>query len=101
MRTYCQNKWRTSRLWFLASLDLRRRPRPRIFIVMSQKEMVLEAIKELPDDASVRDIADRLEFLAAIQTGLDQLDRGEGIPHEEVKSSWPHGLQINLVGKQT
>jgi len=58
---------------------------------MTQKEMVLDAIRELPDDASVRDIADRLEFLAAIQIGLDQLDRGEGIPHEEVKkqlASW-------------
>ena len=58
---------------------------------MTQKEMVLEAIRELPDDASVREIADRLEFLAAIQGGLDQLDRGEGVPHEEVKrqlASW-------------
>jgi len=53
--------------------------------------MVLDAIRELPDNVSVRDIADRLEFLAAIQSGLDQLDRGEGIPHEEVKkqlASW-------------
>lgn len=58
---------------------------------MTQKQMVLDAIRELPDAASVRDIADRLEFLAAIQTGLDQLDRGEGIPHAEVKkqlASW-------------
>ncbi len=58
---------------------------------MTQKEMVLNAIRELPDNASVREIADRLEFLAAIQSGLDQLDRGEGIPHEEVKrqlASW-------------
>ena len=58
---------------------------------MTQKEMVLNAIRELPDSASVREIADRLEFLAAIQSGLDQLDRGEGIPHEEVKrqiASW-------------
>ena len=58
---------------------------------MTQKEMVLEAIRELPDDASVRQIADRLEFLAAIQVGLDELDRGEGIPHDEIKkrlASW-------------
>ena len=58
---------------------------------MTQKEMVLNAIRELPEDASVREIADRLEFLAAIQSGLDQLDRGEGIAHEEVKrqlASW-------------
>ena len=52
---------------------------------MTQKALVLDAIKELPDEASLQEIAERIEFLAAIQKGLDQLDRGEGIPHEEVK----------------
>jgi predicted transcriptional regulator len=52
---------------------------------MTQKELVLDAIGELPDGASLDDIAERVEFLAAIQKGLDQLDRGEGIPHDEVK----------------
>ena len=47
---------------------------------MTQKELVLDAISELPDEASLDDIAERVEFLAAIQKGLDQLDRGEGIP---------------------
>ena len=52
---------------------------------MTQKALVLDAIKELPDEASLAEIAERIEFLAAIQKGTDQLDRGEGIPHEEVK----------------
>lgn len=52
---------------------------------MTQKKLVLEAINELPDEASLAEIAERIEFLAAIQKGIDQLDRGEGIPHEEVK----------------
>ena len=52
---------------------------------MTQKEIVLDAISELPDEASLDEIATRVDFLAAIQKGLDQLDRGEGIPHEEVK----------------
>jgi predicted transcriptional regulator len=52
---------------------------------MTQKELVLDAISELPDEVSLDDIAARVEFLAAVQKGLDQLDRGEGIPHEEVK----------------
>lgn len=52
---------------------------------MTQKELVLDAISELPDEASLDDIAERVEFLAAVQKGLDQLDRGEGIPHEDVK----------------
>jgi predicted transcriptional regulator len=52
---------------------------------MTQKELVLDAISELPNEASLQDIAERVEFLAAIQKGLDQLDRGEGISHEEIK----------------
>jgi predicted transcriptional regulator len=52
---------------------------------MTQKELVLDAINELPDEASLDEIAQRIEFLAAVQKGIDQLDRGEGISHEEVK----------------
>ena len=53
--------------------------------------MVLKTVRELPDDCSIDEIADRIEFLAAVQKGLDQLDRGEGIPHDEIKrqlASW-------------
>ncbi len=52
---------------------------------MTQKEFVLDVLNELPEEASLEEIAQRIEFLAAIQKGIDQLDRGEGIPHEEVK----------------
>jgi predicted transcriptional regulator len=58
---------------------------------MTEKEIVLETIRGLPDNCSIEEIADRIEFLAAVQKGLDQLDRGESIPHEEVKkqlASW-------------
>ena len=52
---------------------------------MTQKRLVLETISELPDEVSLEEIAERIEFLVAIQKGIDQLDRGEGIPHEEIK----------------
>jgi predicted transcriptional regulator len=39
----------------------------------------------LPDGASLDAIAERVEFLAAIRKGLGQIERGETIPHEEVK----------------
>lgn len=58
---------------------------------MTQKELVLDAVSELPDDVSLDQIADRVEFLAAVQKGFDQLDRGEGISHEDLKrqvASW-------------
>jgi predicted transcriptional regulator len=35
--------------------------------------------------ASLEVIAERVEFLAAIRKGLDQIERGQTIPHDEVK----------------
>jgi predicted transcriptional regulator len=49
------------------------------------RERMIEAIRDLPVDASVDDAIERLVFLAKIEEGLAQLDRGEGIPHDEVK----------------
>jgi predicted transcriptional regulator len=72
-------------------LALAPQPPTRDTLAMTQKELVLDAINELPDDASLDQIADRVEFLAAIQKGFDQIDRGEGIPHEDIKrqlASW-------------
>ena len=52
---------------------------------MGQKELVLEVIQELPDDASIDQIADRVNFMAAIQKGIDDIDRGDTVPHKEIK----------------
>lgn len=49
------------------------------------QHQMFQAIRELPADASVDDAIERLVFLATIEEGLAQLDRGEGIPHDEVK----------------
>jgi predicted transcriptional regulator len=58
---------------------------------MTEKEIVLETIRGLPDNCSIDEIAERIEFMAAVQKGLDQLDKGEGVSHDEVKkqlASW-------------
>ena len=44
---------------------------------MTEKEIVLETIRALSDDCSLEEIAERVEFMTAVQKGLDQLDRGE------------------------
>ena len=49
------------------------------------RERILEALQDLPDDATVDDAIERLIFLAKIDAGLAELDAGMGIPHEEVK----------------
>jgi predicted transcriptional regulator len=46
---------------------------------------MIQALLELPPDATVYDAIERLVFLAKIDAGLEELDRGEGIPHDEVK----------------
>ena len=48
-------------------------------------ERILEALQDLPADATVDDAIERLVFLAKIDAGLAELDEGKGIPHEEVK----------------
>jgi hypothetical protein len=58
---------------------------------MAEKKVVLETIRALPDDCSLEEIAERIEFMAAVQRGLDKFDRSEGIPHDELKrqlASW-------------
>jgi predicted transcriptional regulator len=52
---------------------------------MSDKEIALDSIQRLPPDAKLETIAERLEFLAAIRKGFDEIERGETVPHEEVK----------------
>jgi len=49
------------------------------------RERILEALRDLPDDATFDDAIERLIFLSKIDAGLAELDAGKGIPHEEVK----------------
>lgn len=49
------------------------------------KERILEALRDLPSDATVDDAIERLIFLARIEKGLAQLDAGRGIAHDEIK----------------
>jgi predicted transcriptional regulator len=52
---------------------------------MSDKQVALETIQRMPETASLDEITRRLEFLAAVQKGLDQIERGDVVPHERVK----------------
>ena len=52
------------------------------------KQDLIKELQDLPDEAPLDRIAAELErarFMASVQTGLKQLDRGERIPHEEIE----------------
>ncbi len=58
---------------------------------MSNRDIVLEMANRLPAETPLRDFARELEFIAGVREGFEQLDRGEGVPIEQVEqlvASW-------------
>jgi len=51
----------------------------------SIRDKVLEAIQELPSDATVEDAMEKLYFLGKIEKGLEDANSGRTISHEEVR----------------
>jgi predicted transcriptional regulator len=52
---------------------------------MTAKQMILEAVHRLPDEASFHDIAEEVAFLAAIREGQQDLEQSRVVSNEEVK----------------
>jgi predicted transcriptional regulator len=50
------------------------------------KSEIIQAIQDLPDDATLEDAMERLYFLAKIERGLAQSEAGETISHAEIKA---------------
>lgn len=55
---------------------------------MSAKELALKVISDLPENASWQEVEERIRFVAAVKEGLDELDRGLGIPHKKIKDEF-------------
>ena len=56
---------------------------------MTSKEIVEDLLQRIPDGASLHDIAREIEFIAAVRQGLDELDRGESLPLQDVERELP------------
>ncbi len=52
---------------------------------MSTREAVQAILSQLPGDVSLHDVAREIEFIAAVREGMAELDRGEGIPIDQVR----------------
>jgi predicted transcriptional regulator len=53
---------------------------------LSAKKLLRETLENLPDDASVEEVIERLLFLAEIEQGIADADAGRTISHEEAKA---------------
>lgn len=52
---------------------------------MTDKQRVVQAIEQLPEDATVEDAIERLCFIAKVNKGLEELDGGRAVSHDEAK----------------
>jgi predicted transcriptional regulator len=63
-------------------------------VAVSVKERVRAILDWLPDDCTLDDVWYHLYALENIRLGLEQIDRGEGISHEEAKKRMAKWLSI-------
>lgn len=54
---------------------------------MNAKELALETIRNLPDSVSWEEIEERIQFLASVERGRQEVREGKVIPHQEVKKN--------------
>jgi hypothetical protein len=59
---------------------------------MNSKEIAINSLKELPEDARWEDIQERINFLAGIRKSLRELDEGRGISHEIIREEFKEWL---------
>lgn len=52
---------------------------------LTAKQKILQAMEGLPDDTTLEDAIERLCFLAKVEEGLRQSERGEVLSHDEAK----------------
>jgi predicted transcriptional regulator len=52
------------------------------------KQRALDAVKQLPEDASWEDVMERLLFVEKVERGIAEADAGKFIPHEHVKARY-------------
>ncbi len=58
---------------------------------MSNKELVVQAVQDMPDEATFAEILEQIAILAAIREGEEDADAGRVMSHEEIKkriSQW-------------
>lgn len=54
-------------------------------MAQSAKNLLKQAVDNLPADATVEEAMERLLFLAKIEQGIAEADAGKTISHEEVR----------------
>ena len=59
---------------------------------MSTKQIVQDLLQRLPEDVSLQDVAQEIEFIAAVRQGLTEIERDERISIDEIERDLPSWL---------
>jgi predicted transcriptional regulator len=52
---------------------------------MSNRELVIDLVSKLPENASLEDIMEKIAFVAGVKEAIAESDRGEVLPIEDVE----------------
>jgi predicted transcriptional regulator len=52
---------------------------------MTSKELVIEALRRMPEEVTLEEISEEVAILAAVRRGEQAADQGRVVPHEEAK----------------
>src|SRR5947209_3104494 len=55
---------------------------------LTRKEQILRMIQKLPDDVTYDRVIYHLDVMKSIEIGLEQIERGEVIDHDELVQKW-------------
>ena len=60
---------------------------------MTTKELIIKAIQELPDDATLDDAMERLYLLSKVERGIAQADAGRKVTQAEARQRMARWLR--------
>lgn len=59
---------------------------------LSNKDIVRDILHRLPDEVSLHQIAEQIEFVSAVRQGIAELDQGQEISLDDIAKELPTWL---------
>jgi hypothetical protein len=53
---------------------------------MSDRQRILDLVSKMPEDATMEQILEKVEFVAGVEKAREQARRGQGIPAEQARA---------------
>jgi hypothetical protein len=53
---------------------------------MSDRQRILDLVSKMPEDATMEEIVEKVEFVVGVEKAREQARRGQGVPAEEARA---------------